>query len=64
MKKVKLYKLFLGIKIINGKHYQLQNQILDGIVESKVNAMVMGKELDAGDVFNIFITILERGDQP
>ena len=29
----------------------LQNQILDGIVESKVNAIVMGEELDAGDVY-------------
>lgn len=29
----------------------LQNQILDGIVESKVNAIVMGKEIDAGDIY-------------
>jgi methionyl-tRNA formyltransferase len=29
----------------------IQNQILDGILESKVNAIVMGAELDAGDVY-------------
>ena len=29
----------------------IQNQIMDGIVESKVNALEMGKELDAGDVY-------------
>lgn len=29
----------------------IQNQILDGILESKVNAIVMDKELDAGDIY-------------
>ena len=29
----------------------IQNQILDGVVESKVNAIVMGEEIDAGDVY-------------
>ena len=29
----------------------IQNQILDGIVESKVNALVMSSELDAGDIY-------------
>ena len=29
----------------------LQNQILDGVVESRVNAICMGKELDGGDVY-------------
>jgi len=29
----------------------IQNQILDGIVQSEVNAIVMDKELDAGDIY-------------
>ena len=29
----------------------IQNQIIDGVVESKVNALVMGEELDAGDIY-------------
>jgi methionyl-tRNA formyltransferase len=29
----------------------MQNQISDGVIESNVNAIVMGEELDAGDVY-------------
>ena len=29
----------------------LQNQILDGVVESRVNAIVMEKEIDSGDIY-------------
>ena len=29
----------------------IQNQILDGVIESKVNAIVMDKEIDSGDVY-------------
>lgn len=50
----------------------IQNQILDGITETRVNAIVMGPELDAGDVYcsipmtlqgtmtDIWLTLVDR----
>ena len=29
----------------------IQNQIMEGIIESRVNALVMGDEIDAGDIY-------------